>query len=398
MTKIGIGLSTLSDSSKAAKAALNQALQTADATPETIQKSLIMLFLTENYDYCQVLNQIKSVITTDNIIGSTSAGVFCNRISAMNGIVIGIFKSDELSFSLAAEEGISVDETKAGFNLGSKLIDKIHEVKDTNYITILLLADGMTNSISLLIDSLFDKLGSNVRYAGGGSGDNLRFLKTLQFHRDKALNDSVVSALIASKKPIGIGTSHGWLPISPPLVVTNSDFNQVRELDWQNAFDVYSKIVRAYGKTEINENNCKEILMSFPLGIPQSSEEYYIIRDPVLKKPDGTMIFVGDVPNNSIVRVMYGDMESLMSSPIIATLEAFKQLGGCKPAGVLVFYSISRCLLLQDAFHEEIAAINDLVGTDVPVFGCMTYGEIGSLYAGPPAFHNKSLVVCIFPE
>ncbi len=283
MTKIGIGLSTLSDSSKAAKAALNQALQTADATPETIQKSLIMLFLSENYDYCQVLNQIKSVITTDNIIGSTSAGVFCNRRSSMSGIVIGIFKSDELSFSLAAEEGISVDETKAGFNLGSKLIDKIYEVKDTNYITILLLADGVTNSISLLVDSLFNKLGSNVRYAGGGSGDNLRFLKTLQFYRDKALNDSVVSALISSKKPIGIGTSHGWLPISPPLVVTNSDFNQVRELDWQNAFEVYSNIVKAYGKTEINENNFKEILMSFPLGIPQSSEEYYIIRDPVLK-------------------------------------------------------------------------------------------------------------------
>ncbi len=38
------------------------------------------------------------------------------------------------------------------------------------------------------------------------------------------------------------------------------------------------------------------------------------------------MIFVGDVPNNSIVRVMYGDKESLMSSPIIATLEALKQL------------------------------------------------------------------------
>ncbi len=398
MTIIGVGLSTLSDASLAAKDALNQALQSARLTPDTIGNCLLMLFMTEGYDPYQVLNEIRAIVKTDNIIGSTLAGLYCNRTSAMEGIMVGIIKSDEMSFTLAAEENISHDEQKAGYNLGNKLISKIYEAGDTKFNALLLLPDGVTNKTSLLVDSLFEKLGSSIRYGGGGSGDNLKFLKTYQFIDNKVLNDAVVSTLITSEKPIGIGVAHGWQPISPPLVVTNSSFNQVYELDWQNAYELYASMIQKYGKTEINTNNFTEISMRFPLGIPQSSEEHYIVRDPVALKPDGTIVFVGDVPMNSIVRIMHSNREDLASAVRTATLEALRQIGGSKPAGVLLFYCISRCLLLKDAFLEEIAVINDLVGEDVPVFGCMTYGEIGSLNFGLPAFHNKSVVVCIFSK
>jgi hypothetical protein len=257
--------------------------------------------------------------------------------------------------------------------------------------------DAITHTVGELVDSIFDKLGSQLKYAGGGSGDNLRFLKSFQFLGGKVFKDSVVSALIHLKKPVGVGVSHGWTPISPPIIVTNSEGNRIKELDWQNAYEVYSDAVHRYSQEEIIEDNFAEFSMHYPLGIPQVTEmEHYIIRDPVSKGDDGSIACVGDVPVNSVVRVMHGNTESLLNAAKEAASEALRQIGKCKPAGILVFYCVSRFLLLKKAFIDEIEAIHKCIGKDIPIFGCMTYGEIGSIQNGPLAFHNKSVTVCVF--
>lgn len=394
-TAIGVGISTLHDPYEAGSAAMRDAINNIGTIFEKTANELVIVFITEDYDPEIVLKGIREEINIKNIIGFTIAGVFTEDVIETKGIVAGIIKSDEMDFHLDMEEGLSKDQRKAGSSLGQRISSKFTE-EDEN-VLLLLFPDGVTNTVSGLVESIFYNLGSRILYAGGGAGDNLRFLKTYQFLYDRIVADSVVSVLITSKKPIGVSLSHGWKPISPPLIVTKSEGTIIKELDWQNAYEVYSGLIEKYENKKIDPEFAK-VAMSYPFGIPQTTEGMnYIIRDPIKIDSEGSIACVGDVPENAVVRIMSGDKQSLLNAVKWAVNDAMGQCNGFKPAGVLVFSCVSRCLFLGDDFKDEITAIKETVGDGVPVFGCMTFGEIGSLGGGPPEFHNKSIVICVFP-
>lgn len=394
-TTIGVGMSTLHDSHEAGCAALRAAIKNTGLSFGKKSNELVIVFITEDYDPEIVLEGIREGIKIKNIIGFTIAGVFTEDVIETKGIVVAIIKSDEMDFYLEIEEGLSKDQRKAGSSLGQKISSKLRE-EDVNAL-LLLLPDGVTNMVSGLVESIFDKLGTRILYAGGGAGDNLRFLKTYQFLNDRIVTDSVVSVLIMSKKSIGVSLSHGWKPISPPLVVTKSEGTIIKELDWQNAHEVYSGLIEKYENKKLDSEFAK-VAMSYPFGIPQATEGMnYIIRDPIKIDSEGLITCVGEVPENAVVRIMSGDKQSLLNAVKWAVNDAMSQRHGFKASGVLVFSCVSRCLFLGDAFKDEITVIKEAVGDGVPVFGCMTFGEIGSIAGGPPEFHNKSIVICVFP-
>lgn len=392
-TFLGVGLSDRCDSFLAGKTALQEAIKTLQDT----DTCLIIVFATDTYDHELVLKGVKSATASDNIIGFTVAGVFNSHEMKVNGVIVGIIQSSEMDFYLEAEENLSLNQQAAGAKMGAKLSKALSTTK--KHSLQLLFPDGVSNTISYAVDSLFKTLGPQTKYAGGGSGDNLQFLKTSQYLNDKVLTDSLVGALITTEKEIGVAVSHGWKPISPPMIVTSSDGHVIKELDWQNAYDVYSQFAHQVGDESIEDTGFMEFAMSHPFGIPQAQEgDSCIVRDPIKKGEDGSISCVGEVPENSVLRILHGDRETLLAAVKEAALEAKKQLGSHQVAGVLVFTCVSRCVLLKDHFIDEIWAIRNIMGDDVPIFGCMTFGEIGAIGAGPPEFHNKSVVICAFPK
>jgi hypothetical protein len=54
---------------------------------------------------------------------------------------------------------------------------------------------------------------------------------------------------------------------------------------------------------------------------------------------------------------------------------------------------VSRHLILGTSFEEELAAFREPMGQGVPLFGCLTYGEIAAFGREVPQFHNKTAVV-----
>lgn len=389
----GVGLSVSTDSFQAGRNALKEALNGL----EEIGNCLVIVFATDTYDHGQVLLGVKDKFPSDNIIGFTVAGIFNSKVMEKEGVVVGIIQSDEMNFLLSSEEDLSKDQYAAGDKLGEKFGQAL--ATDESNALLMLFPDGITTTVSGMVDSLFNKLGSRAKYAGGGSGDNLRFLKTSQYLGDKVFKDAVVGALITSKKPIGVSLSHGWEPISPPLIVTNSEENVIYELDWQSAYDVYADFARDQKSISIEDEGFAQFAMSHPFGIPQAQEgDGYIVRDPINKGKDGSITCVGEVPENSVLRILHGDKISLLKAVKEAAIDAKNQIGASKVAGVVVFTCVSRCLILKDSFIDEIGAIREIMGNEVPLLGCMTFGEIGSIQGGPPEFHNKSVVICVFPK
>ena len=137
------------------------------------------------------------------LIGICSAGVFTDKEIKKEGVVVGIISSDEMEVYGDVAEGLSKDMVKAGKKLAKQFADKISP-SDKFSPVLILLPDGVTNTVGDLVLAVYDILGSHVKYVGGGAGDNLRFIKTYQFLNDKVYTDAVVAVLIKSKNPIGI--------------------------------------------------------------------------------------------------------------------------------------------------------------------------------------------------
>jgi hypothetical protein len=87
---------------------------------------------------------------------------------------------------------------------------------------------------------------------------------------------------------------------------------------------------------------------------------------------------------------------SLIEAARQAAQEAARGVGGVL-GGALVFDCVSRYLVLGPRIRDELSALRQGLGEDVPMMGCLTFGEVGALGAGLPQFHNKTCVVLALP-
>jgi hypothetical protein len=355
----------------------------------------VLVFSTDNYDQKQVCAGIHSVIQNTPWIGCCTAGVITDRIET-TGIAVLAIKSEEMKFGVGVGKDISKGAQKAGVEVAQMARDAVSEYEDYPESLVIILPDAISGNTSELIKGVYSVLGACTKYAGGGAGDNLRFIKTYQFINNQVYQDAVVAVLIKSKNPLGVGIRHGWKPVSAPMVVTSAKGNVVSELEWFPAFDMYVATAEAE-KTKIDKSTFAEFAMTHPLGIPQIGGEF-IIRDPLNVDEDGSITCVAEVPANSIVRIMKGTEELLISAVKQAARDALDAVQGRKIIGGIIFDCVSRSLMLKNNFYKEIEAIHSVVGKDVPIIGNLSFGEVGSISGGSPQFHNKTMVLSFLTE
>jgi hypothetical protein len=258
----------------------------------------------------------------------------------------------------------------------------------------ILLPDALTGNAADVVRGAAEEAGTGITWAGGGAGDNLRFVRTAQYAFGRALHDHVVAVVIDSRRRLGVGIRHGWHPYGPPSLVTRALGASILELDYERAFDVYRRTAERRGDL-VSPANFAQFAVSHPLGIPQADGEH-VIRDPLSVGEDGSLRCVAEVPDGSLVRVMEGDEEALLRAAQAAASEARAATEG-RLGGALVFDCVSRSLLLGEATRDELTALRKGIGSDVPLIGCLTFGEVAVLGAGVPQLHNKTVVVLGLP-
>jgi len=193
---------------------------------------------------------------------------------------------------------------------------------------------------------------------------------------------------------IASGMRHGWRPYGPPTLVTRARGAEVVGLEYEPAFEIYRRTAESRGAA-VTEQAFAAFAMSHPLGVPQADGEH-VIRDPLSVGPDHSLRCVAEVPDGSLVRVMQGTPEALIEAAASAGLVAREGVGG-PLGGALVFDCVSRFLTLGERFGEELARFQEALGAQVPMMGCLTFGEVGTLGTGVPQFHNKTAMVLALP-
>lgn len=259
--------------------------------------------------------------------------------------------------------------------------------------SVLVILDGMASSISEFLHSMFASCKSTPSFIGGGAGRSNLNRNPCLFSREGAFCGGAVLAI--SPFPMGVGISHGWEAFKGPYVATSAQGSILRELNWRPAFHVYKEAIQNFLPFPLTPDNFWEVSKNFPLGMARLDGNI-VVRDPVRVEPDGSLVLVGEVPENAVLMLMRGQPEKLVQAAKEAAhsaYSAYTSSSNSPPRFALVADCVSRVLYLGNRVEEELQAIDQALPAGIQTFGFLSLGEVACTDGSYLEFHNKTTVV-----
>lgn len=394
--RLHVGASTSGTERMAAHEAVQGALRGAAAP------AFALVLSTDRYDSSALAMALAAELGSVPWAGCCTAGVFAGGELLRQGVVVGVFSTRDASFGVGVGGLVSRDPRSAGREAIAAATAAVPRNPGCSR-AIILLPDGLTGNVADVVRGAASEAGAGAVWAGGGAGDNLRYVRTAQFARGEALHDHVVAIVIETPRDASVGIRHGFHPYGPPTLVTRASGPAAIELEYEPAFEVYRRAAEVHGD-HFDRESFASFAMNHPLGIPQGHGEF-VIRDPLAVEADGGVRCVGEVPDGCLVRVMEADRQELVAAARLAATDARRAIGGHngegagsgETGGAIVFDCVSRAMLLGSRFGGELRAIQESMGASIPMMGCLTFGEIGAPPSVAPQFLNKTAVVLAVP-
>jgi hypothetical protein len=264
------------------------------------------------------------------------------------------------------------------------------DIKNTAMIFI----DGYSSNISGFFASVFDCLGGSVSYIGGGAGCFLKHQPCI-FTPEGFFKDAAVLTLIRSKSFVGVG--HGFNRLYGPIIATRTYENVIAELNWTNAFEVYSKIVESDSGLKVTMDNFPEFANDYLFALTRECSED-VIRTPIGVNTLGEMICFSEVPENTVLYIAKGEKKSILGAPRQIG-KGYHALAAKDVKMAMVFDCMGRRLRLQEFITEELSIVDSELTAHIGCGlsgGILTFGEIASDGNGFLEYYNKTLVVGVF--
>ena len=316
------------------------------------------------------------------------------KLQTYNGEVVGgivpfiVFNNDFFNKGI-----ISCDLDSEENYLLIENIDSISIDRDffSNSSSLLVLVDGLSPSISNFLHTLFENVPENTQIMGGGAGKMTFEKEPVIFTNSTIYKNSAL--LISLKSKLTVAVENGWEYLEGPFLVTNSENNILKSLNFQNAFDIYKGIVEKDSNKNFTDDNFFDIAKSYPFGIVKYDKNL-IVRDPIYLTKENHLVLVGDIPKNSTVNILRGSKENLINSSGMAVKKALSNLNNENDEhSVILFDCISRAIFLGDNFNEELEEIKKYMKPNKNLFGALTLGEIANNGDEYIIFYNKTCVI-----
>jgi hypothetical protein len=381
-------VSAQQDAFEAGKEAASAAM--AKLAAKTI---MLWVFGAITYDQQRLMDGIAAAAPEVPVVGCTTDGEISSRGLSLNSVVVMALASDTIRCQTAWVEHLSNDSYGAGARIGEAFQDS-----GSRYIQIF--SDGISGNADQIIQGIKAKMGDDIKIAGGTAGDGGDFKQTHQYIGNKVLTDSITAVAFQGQFGLGTGTACGWFPVGIAKKVTRSVGNVVYELDGQPALQAYEKFLGKYAE------RLPAVGVEYPLVLldPERETEeegYYLCRATVgVDRKAGAIIFAGDVPEGCLVKMTIGNDGDIIQAAKQAALSAMGKLRrndpDLKPQAIFLYSCMARKIVLGTRTDEEIMAVRQVVGRDVPIIGFYTYGEYAPLgECELSRFHNETATLSI---
>lgn len=358
---------------------------------------VVIVFASSKYNQEEMLKGVRSVSGNTLLVGSSTAGEISSEGPVgRSSVVVMAIASAKVKFYAAVGTLVS----KGAHDAGKSAAEAVKQQAGGELKTFIMLPDVLNGNGAEIVRGVLDSLGEHFPVVGGASGDDFQFKKTYQYLNDVVHTDSVVGLGLTGDFKIGIGVKHGWIPVGSPMKVTKSEGGVLHEVNNQPAIKIYEDYFGVDEAAVLKTETLAKLAITYPLGLKVEGNEELLIRDPLTVDANGSITCAAEIPEGSDIRLMIGSIEEAVKVAKLAAQNALDQLEGQKPKAIIIFNCIARNKLFGQRSVEEITAIQEVLGREVPLIGFYTYGEqapmngeVKNINQCNSAFHNETVVI-----
>lgn len=373
-----VGSAQALDGREAGLQAAHQALNQIGAnTP-----GFAVVVASHQYQPREVLSGVTSLLGDIPLIGfSSPAGLTAaghHPHSVVAALLSGDFQADTLWLPGYAQSG---RET------ASKVEE--HASARVERQSILFFADGFNGDA----EQFCGAISSALNITGGLSSGDLHTGNTYQMTGTQSGAGGLVAAFLRGNLKTGVGTDHGWDPVGSQFRVTRSRGFWLRTLDGRPASETYAGLF-GYPARDWAFPPLNYLARLYPLGIELGDD--LVVRAPIRVESDGSFRMNATIRDGIDAYLLVGSRAACENAARHAARQALLQLGDTKPAFALVLVDVAWQMLLKAQPGAEIAAVQEILGENIPIAGGYTLGQVTSSDAATPKFLNQHIVVIVF--
>lgn len=343
-----------------------------------------LVIASHQYQAREVVSGVSSLLGDTPMIGfSSSAGLTSSGLHP-NSVIVALLGGDVL-----AETRWMPGYAQSGRETGAQLARQAAEGGDTK--ALLFFADGFNGDADQLCSAIGE---SPFPLAGGLSSGDLHTGHSYQIAGPQTGSGALTAAFLRGGLRVGVGSAHGWNPVGSQFRVTRSRGFWLRTLDGRPASETYAQLF-GYPARDWAFPPLSHLARLYPLGVEHGDQ--LLVRAPIRVEADGSFRMNAPVRDGADAYLLVGSRVSCETAAQQAAQQALQQLDGRKPVFALVLVDIAWEMLLKSHPGSEISAVQDILGTELPIAGGYTLGQIvPGREMKTPALLNQHIVVAAF--
>jgi len=336
-----------------------------------------------------LFDDIKSKFPHSDIVSCSTAGEILHReVYDDSAVVTAVY------FEKATIKSVSVDINKNvnSFETGKTLMSRLNQ---DDLVSVLVISEGSFVNGSDLVAGFNELNSKNIPVTGGLAGDAARFAKTQVGLNTVAKEGTVVAiGFYGTNLAIGHSSFGGWDEFGKERVITKSTKNVLYEIDGKKALDLYKEYLGPY----VDELPGSALL--FPISLRTNDADKNLVRTILnVNEEDGSMIFAGNMPEGSKLRLMKVNFEKVINGSSIAATNTTLMQQEHKADLAILISCVGRKLILQDRTSEEVEAAQKVFGDQTAITGFYSYGELSPFNPGSNCeLHNQTMTITTFKE
>jgi len=375
-----VGSAQALDGREAGLQAAHQALNRMGAN----SPGFVIVIASHQYQAREVLNGVTSLLGDTPMIGFSSPAGITHEGQHPHSVVVallsGDFQADALWLPGYAQSG---RETAA------KIVE--HAAAREERQSLLFFADGFNGDA----EQFCSAISPGLNIAGGLSSGDLHTGNTYQMAGNHTGTGGLVAAFLRGDLKMGVGYDHGWDQVGKQFRVTRSRGFWLRTLDGRPASEGYAALF-GYPARDWAFPPLNYLARLYPLGVEQGED--LVVRAPIRVEADGSFRMNATIRDGIDAYLLVGSRVACERAARDAAQQALLALGDAKPVFALVLVDIAWQMLLKAQPGIEINAVQEILGTKLPIAGGYTLGQAVSKDASSPKFLNQHIVVIAFGE
>lgn len=336
------------------------------------------------YQAREVVSGVSSLLGDTPMIGLSSSVCLAGDGLHQNSVLVGLLAGD-----LQAETRWMPGYAQSGRETGGEI--SRHLADQSNIRSLLFFADGFNGDADQLCSALS---AGSLPFAGGLATGDLHTGQSYQIAGPQNGTGALAAVFLRGNLRVGVGTGHGWNPVGSQFRVTRSRGFWLRTLDGRPASETYAQLF-GYPAREWAFPPLSHLARLYPLGVEQGDQ--LVIRAPIRVEADGSFRMNAPVRDGVDAYLLVGSRVACENAAQQAAQQALQQLEGSKPVFALILVDIAWEMLLKSHPGAEVAAVQDILGKNVPLAGGYTLGQIvPGKDSGTPQLLNQHIVVVAF--